>query len=273
MQRNIFSILILLLWIGLYSCSENSGGSETEELEVSEEVQEQAAFGYQVNEIVGTGDEVSSLTNPQDVDDGDIDIPLETARALSEKANSLTKEAQSRMIDLPRLFKASGEILLFEERDTVGTKIIWAAMYYDADLGLVRYQVVTSNTNPDRRIQHDSSSIRIEINDINTASDDRLLSLYNYRRFASRFIVQAITDELIASAWDTEGEVTGFTASSTSTYHEDRNLQKIISTIVLNPDESGTITQTFYFDDGETRSHSVTFNGDGTGSFERNFRK
>ena len=272
MQRYIFSLLMLLTWMGLYSCDDNSGGSDLEDLEVSQEIQEQAAFGYQINQIVGTGDEIGNFTNPQDVDEDDVDIPLATVSVLKDQANRMTREAKLHIANLPRLSKTSGDSLIFQHTDTSGTKITRVALYLDADSGLVRFEVVTSDSNPDRRVQYDSTSIVIDINDINDDSDDRFLSLFNFRRFAGKFIVQTITSAMIATDWDVEGEVTGFTATTTSTYNENRNLQKVISMVVLNPDENGTITQTFFFEGGETSVHSVTFNGDGTGTFSRSFR-
>lgn len=258
--------------MGFYSCSETSTTDDKVELEVSEEVQDQVAFGYQVNQIAGTGDEIGSLTNPQEVDEVEVDFPTGAVTFLKERANNLTREAKAKFAKMPKLFKTNGETLIGSFGDTIGTKIIIASLFFDADSGFSRYQVVTTDSDPDKRVQYDSTSIIIDINELNIEIDDRFKSLYNLRRFAPVFIVQSIASEMVATDWDVEGEVTGFTATTTSEYNENRNLQKVISEITLHPDGSGDIQETYYFKDGETKVNSVSFNNNGTGTFSRTFK-
>ena len=270
MIKFILTSLSIFGLIFLFSC-EHTTKSGNDELQVDETVVEQAALGFQFNQVAGTGTEINSYTNPSDVNTGDLS-GFNTAMALKEKANTVLKESRPYLAKLRQLNKTYADSVLFQFNDTTGNIVTKLAIYYDAISGIARYQVVSIALNGARRIQYDSTSIRVDLNNLANQDDDRFQDLYNWQRLKDGFILKTIETKLTATDWALDGEITAFNAVTTSTYNESRQLEKVVASITLNTDQSGTLSQTFYFRDGTSTSHSVTFNNDGTGTFSRDFR-
>lgn len=272
MQRKTWILILIFIWAGFYSCSENSSSGNSEELEVSEAIQQQAAFGFQANQLVSAGQEVNDFTSPQDLETGDVGKFFERSTEIRDEANRLTKEAQTLLAENRSLLKTTVENLIYQVNDTTGTLITRFSLFHEADSGYFRYEIVAREQDGGKRVQLDSTSIILDVNDLSFAQDDRLKSFYNLKQFAGTFLVQSISTDMTATAWDNSGDVTGFTGIITSIYNANQHLEKVVTENTINPDESGSIKQTFYFPGGETSQHTVVFNGDGTGSFSKTFR-
>jgi len=272
--------MTLVLGFGLLfliSCEESGTDSEGNELQVSETVENNAAVGFQINQYVATGSEVESYTHPDAPDAGDdfsgFGPGLSTMRNAKEKAIAAQQKIYEHLDQLPALYKVNADSLLFEFRDTTGTRISRLAFYFDNETNLLKLIAVSSNSNANARVQYDSLFVSVDVgNGLDDDSDDRLQEFYNYQEFRENFIVQQIESSLTVTAWTMDGEPTGFTMNSTSWYRDKSRLERVERTFVLNPDESGSITETFYFRDGTTLTNTVTFNNNGTGTFSREFR-
>ncbi len=261
MKHFLIIILFLLPSVIFFSCSTDST-STTDELNVEESVLEQAAIGYEINDIANTTNEVDELTNPGEVDiEDDFDI-FDKQSYLLNKTKEYSK--LSRELSANNKFSKTAEDSLFAFwADTSLSRITRTYWYYDSMTEETRLEIAVEFLNPLHRVRYDSSSIIV--------SGDKILTLYNLRLFKDTFILNNIETSLTATSWDDDDEVNGFTAVSTSTYNESSRVVSVTNTLTFNSDESGTISQEFEFQDGTSSSHSVTY-GNGQGTFSREFR-
>lgn len=270
-MKKIILILISLNFFFLFSCEDKSVNNDDTGLEIDAAVIDQASLGFQINQYAGTGNEIIDYTTPNESDDPEIP-DYGSALEFRDKANTLFYDSEKHLQKLSAFSKTNADSLLFMFSDTTAFAITRLALYLDSDPGIARYEVVSRYLNAGRRVQYDSTSIRVAVNNLLDNSDDRFLDLHNQQSFKDGLVLSGITTVLTATNWANDGSITAFNTNTTSVYSEDRQLEKVVANISVNADESGTLTQTFFFRDGTTTVHSATFNNDGTGTFTHTFR-
>jgi len=267
--RILLSLSILLIFI---SCEKDPTSTE-EKLEVEPFVEEQAAFGFEVNQIVTTGQEIGELTlNSQFLEENGLgEEGIASPQGLLSQGNAVMQTA---VIELQKLKNKNiilTDSISYLEDDTLrGVKFFFG---YDSETGLARsYEVKYDKFWPWQKKTYDSTEIVFDLNMTYwNGSDDKLKSIVNVQNFDSNFFIQSITSEMVVTAYK-ENEPTGIELQRDSYYKESRFLQHLSQSIILNADESGTLREDFEFKDGSSAFHSVTFYSDQTGEFTKQLR-
>ena len=285
MQRYIFSFLMLLIWMGFYSCSETTtGNKEEEELEVEQSVEEQAAVGFELNEYFQTGGEVETLTNPEDpeLDASFLDVfgNLGKTSVLAKQAVSNSKHLNLAKLDERQLNKTAEIIPIVPVTDTTdmyGNRYREGA-YWDTESNLVvaykvYYEFVGfqfSDTTFSRKINYDSTAFQASLS-ANFSLDTSTVQIYNIKKYKEGFALSYVETVIIPTNWE-NGDPTSFTATSTSIFRAGFAIAKIVNLLEYNDDGSGKITRTIHFEDGTTSTTVFTFDGSNNGTFSRTFR-
>jgi hypothetical protein len=269
----IFRLLISMVLVILFiSCEKDPTGTE-EALDVEPFVEEQAVFGFEVNQIVTTSNEVGKMTlNSQYLEDEGLGAEdLASLGSLMSQGKALMKNA---MIEIEGLKKyntiMNDSISIFKDDKDRGVRHF---LNYNSETGLLRYyEVKYDKFFPWQKKQYDSTEIIFNLNMTYwDGSDDKLKSIVNLQEFESNFFIRSIFSEMIVTAYN-ETEPAGVELQRDSYYSESRFLQHLSQSVVLNVDESGTLREDFEFKDGTSAFHSVTFYPDKPGEFSKQLR-
>jgi hypothetical protein len=267
--RILMSLGILLIFI---SCEKDPASTE-ETLEVEPIIEEQAAFGFEVNQIVKTGKEVSDLTlNAQFLKDNGLGTEdLSSPDGLLLQGSTLMQIAATEFQRHQKENSILADSISISVDDTLhGVRYFFS---YDNETGLARsYEVKYDKFWPWQKKNYDSTEIVFDFNMTYwNGSDDKLKSIVNIQNFDSNFFIQSILSELIVTDYD-EKEPTGVELQRDSYYKDSMFLQHLVQTVDINPDDSGTLREDFEFRDGSSAFHSVTFYPDQTGEFTKQLR-
>ena len=263
-------IVSFLFIIFLAGCNNTDPASTGGDLELSEVVEEQAAFGLELNDIISTSQEIEDMTHEPSLIP---EVEIETYSSLL-KTNKLALDLLVQSNDhLPSqifLAKPNSDTLLFYTDNTVlGVR---SAIYYDGSTGLVRAYTTKYKFAAWQKMTYDSVEIILDLNfTLDDDSDDMLESVYRQQIFDPNFFVQNIVSQIIVTAFS-EKDITGLEATIDSYYKEGRYLSHLKQSIDIEPDETGTLREDFNFKDGTSSFHAVTFHGDHNGSFARQLR-
>jgi len=265
-------LLSMTLLIFLIACEKDPTGTE-EALEVEPFVEEQAAFGFEVNQIVSTGKDVSDMTisskylenegvGPEDL--ASIGLMMTESKTLMQNAMAEIENLKKKNIIL------TDSITIFEDDTKRGVRYF---LSYNSETGLLRYYEVKYDKFLSwQRKNYDSTEVIFDLNrTYRDNSDDKLKSTINLQQFDSNFFIQSILAKLVVTAYE-GNEPVGIEVQRDSYYKESRFLQHLTQSIVLLADESGTLREDFEFKDGTTAFHSVTFYPDQTGVFTKQLR-
>ncbi len=261
------SALLMLLILG---CNTNDPASAEEELELSAVVEEQASFGLELNEIVGTTQEMVEVTHdPSLLPDEDLD-----GYASVVGSGKMAVDLMNQSIDNlpPQLYLAKplvDTLLYYEDNVLLGKR---SAIYYDGSTGLLRAYEVKYKFAVWQKMTYDSMEIVIDLNMTpNNGQDDMLKTIYRAQNFEANYFVQNIVSSITVTDFSDQ-EITGLEATVDSYYKEDRYLSHLKQSIDIEPNGTGTLREDFDFSDGTSSFHMLTFNGDHTGSFTRQMR-
>jgi hypothetical protein len=282
MQRYIFSFLMLIVWMGLYSCSDSTTDTKEPELEVSESVEDQAAVGFELNEYFQSSDEIQTVTNSgADVQDFDFEGEgsFATVKGIAKRAARQSQNLDLEMIRSQALRKTT-LIIPFPVVDTTdenGNKHRQGG-YLDTDSSLIVYYDVIYYFAPieangqtfDPKVVYDSTAFKAYLSESDSVdfSDARV---YNLKKYKEGFALQTVETVIDLGDW-VNGEPTSFKAVSTSTFSSDLDIVKIVNVLDYSADGVGTIIRTLYFKDGSTSKTTYTLNSDNNGTFSRTFR-
>lgn len=260
--KYLFSLVIALAFL---ACQQST--STDDQLEVNQFVSEQAAFGYQINDLASTSDEIATLTS--DPMDTDVSVPgTASARQLKDRAVKLQKQFTESNVISGGLLKMAGDTS-FVISDTNGVKMLFN---YSEQTGFGRYIVVTYEFPQSSKLVYDSSEIVIDMKyTLWNPEDDLLKGFYQFQQFRDTYFINTIESQVDITAWDGT-EPVGISATVTSEFKEERALQRKVSTITLSANNSGTMREDFYFKDGTSSYASFTINADHTGTFEKKLR-
>jgi hypothetical protein len=269
MNLTIRVLLSLSILIILIACEKDPTSTE-EKLEVEPFIEEQAAFGFEVNQIVSTGHDVSEMTlNSQFLKENGIgDEAFGSPQGLLSQGSAIMqiaiKDLQKKNITL------EDSISYFEDDPERGVRFF---IGYDSETGLARsYEVKYDKFWPWQKLNYDSTEIVFDLNMTYwDGSDDKLKSIINLQNFDSNFFIQSILSEVLVTDYE-ENEPVGVELQRDSYYKETRFLRHLSQSVVINADETGTLREDFEFRDGSTAFHSVTFYSDQTGEFSKQLR-
>jgi len=269
MKHFLIFFTLLLVAIILSNCEQNPVPAE-DELEVESIVKEQAAFGWEVNRLIASGQDISELTqNSQYVEQQEIE-ELAGIEQLKKEALRLTTASKDYLVQINSLAKPQADSLYLFIDDTV--KGIRVRLYYDAETGVAVFSEVKYKFAAWRNIYYDSINVVVDVNyTLPNPFDDVLKNLFRRQLFQSEFFVQEIQSALEVTHF-TGSKITGAEATNEAWYHADFFLRYLRKHVDLNPDESGTLREDFEFRDGSTSYSSVTFYPDYTGEFARQLR-
>ncbi len=273
-------MFILIAFALAVSCQDNATNSKNEELEVDASLEEQVALGYQVNQYVATGDEIEQMTK------GFEDPGLGSGLAMSQDQQKRLRQTLAEYerikpsLSMPAsLRKIQGETPIFES-DTTNEfgDSVRTAILLDVVNGTMRFYYViyyfAERTFEGRNFQTNMVYDSVDIKFVFTGENFDTVEptqFYALQRFKEDFTLQSVETVLDITAFSND-EVQAFESRTVSIYHSDSQLDSSVVTVDFKIDGTSTITQTFYYDDGTSRSSSVTFLTDNTGTFSRTLR-
>jgi hypothetical protein len=265
-------LFVLVILIFVISCEKDPTATEGT-LEIEPFIEEQAAFGFEVNQIVTTSNEVGELTlNSQYLENEGIGV--EDLASIGYLMNQGETLSESALVELEYLKKHTvilTDSLTITKDDT--NRGVRSFLNYNSETGLLRYyEVKYDKFFPWQRKNYDSTEIMLDLNlTFWNSSDDKLKSVVNLQEFNSNFFIQSILSEIIVTAYKNT-EPVGVELYRDSYYKESRFLQHLSQSVILKADESGSLREDFYFSDGSTSFHSVTFYPDKKGEFTKLLR-
>ena len=265
------SKLFSLLLVGLiFSSCEQNPGSADQPLELDPVVEEQMAFGWEVNRLVTSGQEISGLTqNSQFVEDEENE-ELAGIELQKQEAIRLMTASKEFLPQVNILAKPLADSLYIFIDDTV--RGVRTRLYYNSESGLATFSEVKYKFAIWRNIVYDSINIVVDANyTLSNPFDDMLKKMSRQQLFDPKFFVQEIKSSLLVTDF-IESEITGAEATNEAWYHADRFLQYLKQYVDLNPDESGTLREDFEFSDASTSYRTVTFYPDYSGEFAKKLR-
>ncbi len=266
-----FLTLFLLSAFLMFGCKQNATDMDGE-LTVDETVTEQAAYGYQINDIATTSNEMEAI-NADPADVGDVGVNgAASMTKLRKQAQTLAKQALSMNIQIPALTKVSGDSAIYSGEDSTanGKKMRWA-WYYNMLTGKARYVYVIYQFPEAQKMAYDSMEIVMDMGFPFGSSDGTLESFYQIQLFKENFFIQSIESQLSFSNY-MNGEAQSITGTTETKYQDGRKLTSQKTTISWNTNNTGTVRHDFFFADGTSAYATYTFNADHTGTFEKKRR-
>ncbi|MFC2088748.1 hypothetical protein ACFLSX_04025 [Calditrichota bacterium] len=271
-MKNLFIIGFLAAVLFLLGCKQEPS-SVDQELEVDALVEQQAAFGWQANQIVQTGFEIEEVTRNSEFLEGEQVDTLYSTKMLKKRAIEFKDQLHLEMSEIQVLYKPLGDTIFIPINKPLQGKR--GGIYYYAETGILRfYEVKYDKFAPWQTMTYDSTEIIIFADStLWDPSDDMLQSLHRTQHFRETVFVHvqsAISDLIVTHS---EGpDITGVELTQNFYYYPGLALSHLGKLVDINPDLSGTLREDFTYSDGKTAYRSVTFNSDYTGSFEKKFR-
>lgn len=262
----------MLLFLTI-SCKDNSTSSETPPaLEIDALVAENAGLGWQINEIVTTGNDIFLMTGGPEADTGNDLSGLASARKLKARALALYNDNTIHLKSIessPILLKPMDEILLFFFEDSVKGEKLGA--YHDEETGITRIYAVKYKFPIRKMLTYDSIEIKIDTRLTDDDSDDQLKNFSSLQLYKEDHFLQKVAGNIDFTDF-VGNEATGLEVTSTSTYHERMKLVTRVQFVDINPDGSATLREDFTYDDSKTSYNRITFYANNTGEYEKKLR-
>ncbi|MBN2423779.1 MAG: hypothetical protein JXR46_13275 [Calditrichaceae bacterium] len=263
---------ILLGFIIFISCQSNT--EPEKELQVDEQVTEQAALGFEIIELSGSVGEAESMTSGLTALDLGTTVALPGMPNMLDQLALLKRDAFGLMKNIHisgNSLRINSDSLIFYDEINLVNFVRRTAIYYNPETGIARLYEVKEGS-MFFHLNYDSSEIRIDANKtLYSNEDDKVKSLYQLRLFDDVSFINKIEGEI--SVTDYEGtRITGFIAEEHTYYNGLGKLTHKSGSIEVNPDESGTIQEVFDFSDGTSSTSMITFYNNYTGIFSRTYR-
>jgi len=268
----LFIISSVVSAIFLFGCKKEPGAVD-EVLEVDAIVEQQAAFGWQTNQIIQTSSEIEEVTKTSDLLEGaDIDTSLGTDN-LKKRALKLRDQLQEYLPELQSLYKPLGDTIIIPiNKPLLGKR---GMLYYYSDSDILRfYEVKYKNFWSWQAVYYDSSEIvTIANSTMWDLSDDSLMTMHNTKLYNETAIVhmKSVVSNLEVTDYDGTA-LSGIILTQDINYYSGRLLSHLGKYVELNPDDSGTLREDYDYSDGTTSYWSVTFYADNTGEFSKLLR-
>jgi hypothetical protein len=260
---------VLLFSVFIFSSCEKDSGPQDQALEIDATLTEHSTFGWEINDLVKSGEDISGLTQSSEMLTAEYDNSI-SLQSMKIQGVQMVREAGSILRQGSYLAKTLSDSLYISYDDTL--KGERCGMYYNSETGWATYYFVKYKFMDWRPLVYDSAAVVIDFNStFEDSTDDRLTELYQQQLFKDFFFIQEITGELVITHYDGT-EISGLEATKHTYYHANRFLQHLKQTVDLNPSQTGTLREDFEFRDNTTAYRSVTFNNDYTGTFSKQWR-
>ncbi len=270
----IYSLAILFLFsaLFLFNCQNkttDAGGN----LAVEDVVSEQAAFGFQINDIASTSSEIEGINADPMAVNTDAGIGGKASlNALKARAFEAAQTFREKQVNFPSLAKTAGDSALFSGSDTLANgKIVRWGIYYDIFTGKTRMVSVTYNYPEPQNLAYDSLEVVMDMGIPYGTGSGNIESFFEQQLFKDTFFIEKIESEITFSDYSA-GKAGSLVATRETQYRPGRELSSKKLTASMKADGSGTIANVFYFSDGSRSSETFTFNTDHTGSFTKTRR-
>lgn len=269
MIKLILKFLGILFLFTSLACQKATTPSENI-LNLETAIEEQAAVGWEINELILSGNDISELTGTSNyIEESEVSefTSLKKLKVVSKELATVARE----YLPADRVFlKTTTDSLLFYRDNTaLGIR---EALYYDTITSLARYYKVQYKFLFRRNITYDSTQIVFDLNHtFDIDSDDQLKSIYREQIFKESFFINLITEDLQITSYS-ENEPAAFTAVSDIYYSDTFIISQLKKSIQINADESGTLREDSFFNDGKSSYRTVTFHADQTGEFAKQLR-
>ncbi len=268
-MKRISGIGFLAFIIMVSGCSKDPAASDNA-LQIDPVLTEQAALGWELNEMVTTGSDLEDLAGGTSPSVDQEITGLAGAQKLKALAHEMLIRSQNVLPGYIDIHKPMVDSLYFFYEDTI--RGMRSALYFDETTSLARYYEVRYKFQLWQTLRYDSAEIIVNLNFTpEDDQDDFLHSAIRLQLFKPYFILQSISSTLLVTDHSAQ-EITGFEATVDSYYHETRPLLHLVQLLKINPDRSGTISENYEFRDNTTSSSTIIFNADYTGTFSRAFR-
>ncbi|MFQ5651003.1 MAG: hypothetical protein ACE5IY_13760 [bacterium] len=242
-------------------------------------VQTASKTGVDIYQNVASFEQITSLI----VDSNQItklDIPqFETPGAALAYSRTVKNKAlvalRKRPDALNRLQSATSDSVIFDvtERDTVAGVTYRVSLIYNAESGTARFFVVGFDYRETHPLEYDSTEVKADLNGtLLNESDDVLLSLMNLKRYKPGQLIREEMGRFVPDEHAPGTEPDGGVLTSDITYSSSSFISSTSARFEYHADSGGSFSKTSVFSDNTTHSESVTFNLDGTGTFEESRR-
>ncbi len=265
---SLFTLFLLSAFL-IFGCKQNATDTEGE-LNLDESVTEQAAYGYQINDIANTSNEMDEINaDPMAVGDVGTGAGATTISKVRKQAQKLAEQALGMDFQVPALAKTNGDSALFRGEDSTanGKKMRWA-WYYNMLTGKARYVYVIYQFPSFQNMTYDSMEVVMDMGIPFGNSDGTLENFYQVQYFKEQFFIESIESLMNFSEY-MNGVAQTISGTTETKYHEGRKLTSQKTTVNWNSNETGTIRHDFFFADGTNTYATYTFNADHTGTFEK----
>lgn len=284
-MKHLFSSTLLFILIACLSltqmlgCSNNPTSPDEDNDQVNQTVQKVGTNGV---EIYGT---VSSFKQISDLIRGpgaivDLDVPgFDSPGAAMRFAKSITQTSFENA-------RKSEKGLVTSER-VAADSVIWDVTYrnellgityrsrlvYDSATGEAHLFLVGFEYRENHPLQYDSTAIAANLGPtLGDDSDDVLLSVLNLKRFKPGRLLQEQIGRFVPDPYPAGTEPTGGLLTNDVTYASSSFLASTHAELAYHEGSGGSYAKVVHFSDGSSHSESVTFNENGTGTFEETRR-
>jgi len=269
MTKLIIKSLGILILLTVVACQKSTNPDENT-LELDTFFEEQAAVGWEINDLVSSSNEITELTGNANYIEESETSEYTSLNKLKSVSKELTGVAHEYLMEDRIFLKVTSDSLLYYKDNTVLG--IREALYYDPTTSLARYYRVKYKFLLLRNITYDSTQIVFDLRYTrDDPSDDLLKSVYHEQLFQESFFINLVKEELEITSYEGK-EPSAFVALSNVYYDDTFIVSQVQKSIQINSDHSGTLRKDSYFKDGTSSYRSVTFRSNQTGEFEKQLR-
>lgn len=210
----------------------------------------------------------------------DVGVPeVENPQQAMSFARSIIRETVSGAIGDPKFVDqarmVAGDTLIWDVtiRDTLRGFTVRNSLRYDPATGHGRLFHVRFNFDDRHRLTYDSTDVKVDLNfTLFEDADDVLLSLENLKRYKPDRLVQEEQVSFVPDPYEPGAEPDGGVLESTVIYASSSFISSTHSRLEYHEGTGGSWSKEVQYSDGKSSSEAVTFNQDGTGTFEETRR-
>ncbi|MFQ5824325.1 MAG: hypothetical protein ACE5JB_09745 [bacterium] len=275
----IVLLLSFTLLIAIGCSNNNPSGPDNNDDQINQSVQTVSANGVEIYNTVSSFQQISGLIQgPESI--VDLEVPeVENPQKAMSFAKSVMKESFDRvrnkanLLSKPQGVLSDSVIWDVTIRDEIVGVTIRSSLIYDTDTGEGRLFLVRYEFRENHPLEYDSTEIAADLNfTLLDDTDDVLLSLNNLKRFKPGHLIQQEMGSFVPDPYPAGAEPTGGVLTSDITYSNSSFISNTHAQLEYHEGSGGSYLKEVNFSDGTRHSESVTFNEDGTGTFEENRR-
>jgi hypothetical protein len=275
-SKRVISIILFGTLLAVVSGCRTDNPVEGNETEISDNVRTTGETSHGIYQNVISFKEISGLIAGQDAF-VELDIPEfqdpDAAMALAKRSSRSSFDAVAPQMMRLSKSQADSTIWDFTESDSSLGVTRHIKVTYDSQTGLARGYEVKTYFQDSHPLAYDSTTIQSDINfTLLDDSDDKLLSLYNVKRYKSGHLIAEEIGTFTPDDYPAGGEPTGGVLTNVITYSNSNYISETNARFEFHEGEGGSYTKKTEFSDGKSHLEAVTFNTNGTGTFSETRR-